>query len=504
MICNWRDSSHPNTGGAEAYCEKIAQRFHAHGARVTLLSARHPGSSRRSRAPFGTIVRLGNAFTVYPLALAWILFHRRGIDAVIDSQNGIPFFSPLVVRRRTPVALLVHHVHQKQFGLYFPPWLTLVGRVLENQVSSWVYGLRPVCVVSPSSRSEVRHQLSFHGPVYLVPCGQDATLREDASSRSDRRRIIYVGRFVRQKRLELLLHALREVVAKELPDVELHLVGDGEERVPLQDLADELGLRERVVFHGRVPDARRDELLASSWLFVSPSLTEGWGMSVMEAAALGVPSLSFRVPGLQDAIEDGVTGWLVDEEQDFGSAIVAALRTLEESASAEEWASRCRAQAKRFNWNATADRLLGILASERDRLVHPLLDRRDLSDAATVVVVPRAQFSVELIQRLRRQDQIRFTASTVELLFVGSDEHGARRALTRAVFPIQQVLSIRVARAADLIGWDLDAGAVDLGFLEQLEIAPDRNELAPLPASSMLRGEPGNLVGTTRELGRAP
>ncbi len=87
---------------------------------------------------------------------------------------------------------------------------------------------------------------------------------------------------------------------------------------------------------------------------------------------------------------------------------------------------------------------------------------------------------------------------------MGSDEHGARRALTRAVFPIQQVLSIRVARAADLIGWDLDAGAVDLGFLEQLEIAPDRNELAPLPASSMLRGEPGNLVGTTRELGRAP
>jgi hypothetical protein len=306
-----------------------------------------------------------------------------------------------------------------------------------------------------------------------VPCGQDTTLHENTTVRSERPRIIYVGRFVRQKRLELLARAIGDVVANEVPDVELHLVGDGEERVPLEHLVDELGLRERVIFHGKVPDARRDELLASSWLCVSPSIAEGWGMSIMEAAAHGVPALSLRVPGLQDTIEDGVTGWLANDEQDFAKMIVAALRSLEEPRAAEVWAARCRARAARFNWNATADRLLGILASERDRLVNPLLDRREPSDAATFAMLARSHFSNEFLQRLRRQDQVRFATSTVDLLLVGADERGAGRAFTRIGFPLHEVLSVRLARSADLIGWDLDAGAAELGFLEPQGTAPN-------------------------------
>ncbi|MCU1492134.1 MAG: group 1 glycosyl transferase [Acidimicrobiaceae bacterium] len=469
VICNWRDSTHPKAGGAEIYCERIAERFHAHGARVTLVTAGYRGAARRTETPFCTIVRMGNTFTVYPLALLWILLRLRRIDAVIDSQNGIPFFSPAVVRQRTPVALLIHHVHQHQFALYFPRWLTFIGRFLENQASSWVYGLRPVCVVSPSSRTEVRRQLSFRGPIFLVPCGQDATRNEAEVARSERPRIIYVGRFVRQKRLELLIRAIGEVVINEVPDMELHLVGDGEERIALERLVEELGLREQVVFHGKVSDARRDELVASSWLCVSPSVAEGWGMSIMEAAAYGVPALSLRVPGLQDTIEDGVTGWLADDKDDFGKAIVAALRTLEELTTAQVWANRCRARAQRFNWNATADRLLGILASERDRRLNPLLDRRESSDAATVVALERSFFPIEFLRRLRRQDQVRFASNTVALLLVGADEEGARSACIRIGLALDHVRSIRLARSADLIGWDLDAGAAELGFLQPLE-----------------------------------
>jgi glycosyltransferase involved in cell wall biosynthesis len=468
VICNWRDSTHPNAGGAELYCERVAERIDELGGRVTLLTARHPGSARSSRTGFGTIRRMGNAFSVYPLALMWLLLHRRDVDAVIDSQNGIPFFSPLVLRRGTPSVLLIHHVHQEQFGLYFPSWLTFVGRLLENQGSALVYGSRAVCVVSPSSRTEVRKKLSFRGPIFVTPCGQDIGLDEARGNRSAEPSVVYVGRVVRQKRLELLIAGFTSVIA-EYPNAQLHVIGDGDERERLEQLAADTGLNDQITFHGRVPDLRRDELLSSAWLFVTPSRAEGWGMSVMEAATLGVPALSFRVAGLQDAIEEGATGWLVDEGADLGPAISAALSELAVPAFAEQIASRCQARTKRFTWSTTADRLLGVLSSERERLLHLVLDRREMADLATVVTYGRSQFSLELFRRLRCQDQVRFESNTVELLLVGTDEDGATGALNRIGFPVGPANTMRVARSIDFIGWDLDVASAKLGALANPE-----------------------------------
>lgn len=439
----------------------MAEGFHEHGTKVTLLTSRYSGSARRSVAPFGQVVRVGGKFSVYPLALAWLLVHRRHVDAVVDSQNGIPFFSPAVVRRTTPVTLLIHHVHQQQFTEYFSRPLALFGRLLERQASALVYGERPVCVVSPSSRSDVRRQLRLSGPIFLVPCGQDRALDTAGRDRSVEPRLIYVGRLVRQKRLELLVEALAEV-AERLTTVELHLVGDGEERSQLESLAQRLGVEHRLIFHGKVSDDRRDELLASAWLFVTPSVAEGWGLSAMEAAAHGVPTVSYRVPGLRDVIAEGSTGWLVDDQADLAPAIMNALGLLAVPANAAAYAANCLARVERFSWTATADRILGVLSSERDRLSSPFLDRRESSDAATVAVLAWRDLAGNLLGRIRRQDQVRIAPGAVELLIVGADEEGAAHALERMGVQSREVRSMRVARSADLIGWDFDAGALAL------------------------------------------
>jgi len=478
VICNWRDSSHPNAGGAELYCERVAERLHELGAHVTLLTARHPGSAARSRTGFGTIRRMGNTFSVYPLALMWLLAHRRTVDAVIDSQNGIPFFSPLVLRRNTPAVLLIYHVHQEQFGLYFPQWVSFICRLLENQVSALVYGSRAVCVISPSSRAEVRQKLSFRGPIYVTPCGQDIALEETRRNRSTEPSVVYVGRVVRQKRLELLIASFSVVIA-EHNDAQLRIVGDGDERERLEALVEEMGLSKHITFHGRVPNERRDELLSSAWLFVTPSRAEGWGLSVMEAATLGVPALSFRVAGLQDAIEEGATGWLVDEGADLAPVISSTLRELAEPTLAEQIGAQCRTRAKRFSWSTTADRLLGVLSSERERLLNLVVDRREVADLATIVTHGRSEFSLDLFRRLRCQDQVRFDTNSVELLLVGADEDDAVGALNRIGFPIKQVNATRIARSTDFIGWDLDVASAKLGALASPDLELEDDPLFP-------------------------
>src|SRR4051812_43352941 len=109
VVTNWRDLKHPQAGGAELVCQEFAAQAAAAGYRVTLLTASVQGQPRRESVDGYTIRRAGGQFTVYLHALIWLLLNRRSVDAVLDSQNGIPFFTPLAVSRRTPVILLLHH-----------------------------------------------------------------------------------------------------------------------------------------------------------------------------------------------------------------------------------------------------------------------------------------------------------------------------------------------------------------------------------------------------------
>jgi hypothetical protein len=84
-------------------------------------------------------------------------------DAVIDCQNGIPFFTPWVLPRRVPVFCVIHHVHDAQFRLNFPFWLAWLGQVLEGPVSRWTYRRHAFVVVSPSTLRAVRERLRWTG-----------------------------------------------------------------------------------------------------------------------------------------------------------------------------------------------------------------------------------------------------------------------------------------------------------------------------------------------------
>jgi glycosyltransferase involved in cell wall biosynthesis len=470
VVCNWRDSAHPQAGGAELYCEEVARRLSLLGARVTLVTSRSPATAAREEVDFGTVVRLGGPFGTYGRALVWLLAHRRDIDGVIDSENGIPYFSPLAVGKRTPVILLVHHVHQEQFGVYLPAAGALVGRWLEKWVARWVYGHRPVCVVSPSTRAEVRRQLAFRGPVFIAPNGLTISYAAEEVERSRSPRIVCVGRLVSHKRVELLIDAIK-AIASGWPNLEVHVVGDGDARRDLEKRVAKLGLQTVVVFHGRLSQIERDRLVSSSWLTVNASAGEGWGLSIVEAAALGIPAVAFRVPGMQDSVRPGFTGWLCTDKSELPQAIEEALTELQSPTRAAEWAARCRRWASVFSWDSTTERILDVLISEDERLSRGHSDRRRHSDAVTVADIPQEFVTQRVVARLRRTDQVRIGRNIVQLLFGSSDEHDTIDALDRLGIPAEVAQTIRPARHGDLVGWVEET-------LDQLSMASERSAAA--------------------------
>jgi glycosyltransferase involved in cell wall biosynthesis len=430
VVLNWRDIRHPQAGGAEQYMHQIARRWVEVGANVTWLTARGPGQTRHDVIDGIEIVRAGGALTLYPWTAATLLRRFGRIDYVVDCQNGIPFFSPLFVEKDVPIVQVVHHVHQDQFANRFGPVLSAVGRFLEGRGTRAIYKDRPIAAVSPSTRQELRRRLKFRGPIHIVPNG-NSTTPEVRSPRDPDPTITVVTRLVPHKRVDVLLAQLAVTAATE-PKLRVDIVGDGPERTRLITLAAELGLGEVVTFHGFQPDEVRDELLRRAWLTMSTSHHEGWGLSIIEAAAHGVPTLALRVPGIRDSVVNGSTGWLVDEVGQFGTAAVIALRELADEDRAREVTEACQAWARCFTWDRSAGLLAGVLLASGEPEIGPG-DRSARSDMGIIAEFepPRDFAGMLAYAALRPTDQIEIRDGRVGLLLTGCDEVDAAAALRR-------------------------------------------------------------------------
>jgi phosphatidylinositol alpha-1,6-mannosyltransferase len=193
--------------------------------------------------------------------------------------------------------------------------------------------------------------------------------RKLLGSRSGDRVILSVGALVERKGHDMVIRALPRLL-KTIPEVTYLIVGNGPCRGRLETLAAEAGVRDRVVFAGRMLDEQMSDIYALSNVFAMPSreiletgTVEGFGLVFLEAAACGKPAVGGRSGGVPDAVVDGVTGLLVDPE-DPGEIATALVRLLADNDLALRLGEQARLRVvSDFNWTGVADRVQGILDS---------------------------------------------------------------------------------------------------------------------------------------------
>lgn len=363
LICNWRDVKHPQAGGAETYLHEQAKRWVQAGHRVTWLTAGFPGASRNDSIDGVDIVRVGNKATVYALLpLTYIAKLRNRFDIIVDAENGIPFFTPLFSMKRKK--LLIFHVHRDVFLKYLPSPLSWLFVWIETWLMPRIYKNVDLITISDDSKSDIERYGLTKRSVEVIRSGVDAQLVP--GERSVTPLISYVGRLRTYKRVDWLVEAFAEV-RKEIPNCRLAIAGAGDDLARLKALAARLGVAQSCDFLGFVSDDEKRRLLQSSWLFVSPSSMEGWGISVIEANACGTPSIVFDVPGLREAVVNGESGIVLDDRAELAGAIANLLRNDGERARLE---SGALARAADFSWDKTAAHTLAVLLRDAPRTLH--------------------------------------------------------------------------------------------------------------------------------------
>lgn len=308
LIFNWRDTKHVYNGGAEVYIHEIAKGLTKRGKHVTLFCGNDGKSLRNEIVEGVNIVRRGGFYTVYIWAFLYYLTSFRGkFDLIIDSHNGIPFFTPLFAKEK--IICIVYHIHQDVFrkSLILP--LALFACFLERDVMPIVYKNINFITISDSSKMDMIKYGLVGKNIDVVHTGIDLS-KFIPGTKDTEPLIVYLGRLKKYKSIDVLIKAFKETLLT-VPSAKLVIAGAGEEADSLKRLAINLELNNnQIIFSGIVSENEKINLLQRSWVMVNPSFVEGWGITTIEANACGTPVIGSDVAGLRDSIKNLKTGYL--------------------------------------------------------------------------------------------------------------------------------------------------------------------------------------------------
>lgn len=359
LIFNWRDMRHKWSGGAEVYIHELAKRWVAMGHKVTVFCGNDQKSSRYETLDGVWIIRRGGFYTVYIWAFLYYLRHLRGkYDIIIDSENGLPFFTPIYAKEK--IYLLIHHVHQEVFRKSLRPPFSWLAQFLERRFMPIVYRNTEVLTVSPSSKAAIlEHHLTKKDP-RVIYNGVDLTVCKPGS-KSQNPTVLYLGRLTSAKSISVLIASVQKVRSW-VPKAQFIIAGDGPEKDKLVKMVRSLKLESCVTFMGKVSDAVKINLLQRAWVFVNPSLIEGWGITTIEANACGTPVVASNVAGLRDAVHNPHSGLLVP----YGSVdefAVSIIKILKETKTRQRMNQESIEWAKKFDWDRSAQESIELFLS---------------------------------------------------------------------------------------------------------------------------------------------
>ena len=360
LILNYRDIKHPLAGGAEVHLHRIFGKLTELGHEVVLFTTSYKGAADIETVDGIRVVRCGsdaffqfNVFFKVPK-----LIKELKPDIVVEDLNKLPLFSPYITK--IPKLIQIHHLwkssifKEASFPVAFAVWL---GEKLIPRV----YKKCHFAAVSPSSKNELCELGIAKEKISIIYNGTESEYLDAEKVRDKSLYFLWLGRFRKYKGVWVAFEAFR-IFSRKHPDVKLFFAGSGPEESKMRKMAKKWGLESKVEFLGVVEAEEKMELMGKALGLLQTSFKEGWGLTVIEAAACGTASIASNVSGLCDSVKDGETGLLFKE----GSATDCARKMkilCDNSVLRNKLESEARRYAGSFDWGKSAKETLVLMQS---------------------------------------------------------------------------------------------------------------------------------------------
>ena len=364
----------PRAGGIETFVIGLIER-RPYGETIVYTSAQ-TGSEEYDKAwesDFGVTVIRDRAKILLPTPrvarnLARIIKESNIQVAAFGAAAPLGLLSASIKRAGVRKTVALTHGHEVWWAKVFP--FNLALRKIGSSVDSLTY----LGEFTKQAISKSLSKLSAQKMVKIAPgididhfSPQDSSQLRKELKLDDKRVIVSVGRLVHRKGQDHLIQSMPEIL-KSIPDAHILMVGQGPYLSHLKKLVQNLNLGEHVSFIGRIQYAQLPLYICAGDIFAMPSRSrlfglevEGLGIVYLEASACGLPVIAGSSGGAPDAVLAGVTGVVVDGEdnQDIAAAAIKLLKDLEGSRAmglaGREWI------IKNWRWEIWSERFNKLL-----------------------------------------------------------------------------------------------------------------------------------------------
>ena len=358
LILNWRDPKNPRSGGAEIVTMEHAKAWIKAGHKATWFTSQFPNSKEHEVMDGVDIVRRGTYLSVFFYAFVFYMFSKKKFDLVVDEIHGIPFFTPLYVRK--PKIAFIHEVADKIWDYMFPFPINVLGKKLEKLLY-FPYRTIKFMTVSESTKADLLKLGIKEKNISVIISGINIKPLRFLPQKENEPTFIFVSRVVKMKGIEEVTKAFFYIL-REFKNARLWIVGDGKKTYveELKETMRSYSISPKVKFWGRVSDVKKLELMRKAHLLLHASVKEGWGLVIIEAASQATPAVVYNVAGLRDSVKNGKTGIVLSENSAKNMAR-EAIGLLNDKERYETFQRNCLAWAKSLTWEKATQQSLKLI-----------------------------------------------------------------------------------------------------------------------------------------------
>lgn len=366
LILSWRGPGHPNAGGAEISTHEFAKSWVKMGHKVTLFTSHHHNAPKVEYKDGVEIIRKGReTFGVHLKAFLWYLLGKHPeYDLVVDQFHGIPFFTPLYVRAKK--LAFIHEVAKEvwQFNQYpfpFNLFVASIGFRVEPHIFR-LYRNIPFLTISKSTREDLVAWGIPKENITIIYNGVNKPQKVTFKEKEKRVTVTYLGALTKDKGIDKAIDVFHYLKTNYSKNCQFWVIGKGNSEYlkSLRKRIDRLGLNNNVKFWGYVSEYRKFNLLERSHVLVNPSVREGWGLVVIEAAEVGTPTVAFNVPGLKDSILDNKTG-VLSKEYNIKSLAECIFNLINDKQKYNKMCQNAILWGNKFSWDKATKESLDLL-----------------------------------------------------------------------------------------------------------------------------------------------